>query len=119
LALTLQRNLRASLESHRIRAEQVPRLLGEKDRVPGLAGGGLDPGGDVDGVADHAELEAPASADVPREHCARIEANADLKRAGEALSGRSLDRPCGGEGLVGVVRLPPWRPAGAARHRRR
>ncbi len=91
--------------------QQLLGSLGEQDRVAGLPGGGLDPRGHVDGIADHAELEPARPAHVPGDHRARVQADAELQPLRGVELADDLQR-CG-ERLVGVILLA----AGSAEHR--
>ena len=82
------------------------RLRGDQHVVTGLAGRRLDPGRDVDGVADDAEVEPPAAADRARDDLPGVDADPDpeaprpavaVDRA--AISQRGADSPVG---VVGV-----------------
>src|SRR4051794_28935676 len=71
--------------------QQASRVLADEDDVPGDACRRLDPRGDVDGVADHRELEAAGAADVPHDHRAGVQTDADRQRAGELVVDGALD----------------------------
>src|SRR5262249_10648907 len=83
--------------------EQRARLARDQHRVTGLAGGGLDAGAEVDGVADHAEGEPPRAADRAGDDVAAVDPDADLEAAGPAAGERpgQLDR--GLRGASGVL----------------
>ena len=80
--------LAARLDLDRL-GELRARLAGDQDRVAGLAGGGLDPGREVDRVADHAEGEPPGAADRARDDRPGVHPHPDLEAAGAA----AVDRP--------------------------
>src|SRR5436305_10642961 len=107
-ALALELQPWALLELRLIAVQQRRGAVGEQDRVARLAGRCLDSSRDVDRVADHAELEPPIAAYVPRDDGAGVEAQSDLQRPGIARADDVLDLERGGQGLVGVVGLTTW-----------
>ena len=99
----LELGLAAAVDLELVR-EARPGLAGDQDRVVGLAGMGLDPGGDVDGVADDREVEPAGAADRARDHVAAVDADPDPQLAGRAalVDGRA-DLAGGAHRPVGVV----------------
>jgi hypothetical protein len=91
-------------------AEELAGGAGEEDVVARLPGHRLDPGGDVDGVADDAVVEAAAAADRAGHHPARVDADADREQAGVAVIDdlRHLHRAA--HGAIGVVGVALGRP---------
>src|SRR5205823_5147413 len=98
---------RPLLERHSPVDEQPARVLADEDRVASLAGRGFDAGGDVDRVADDAELEPPGAADVAGHHGPGVEADADPKLVAELLAHRRGDLAGRGQRVIGVVNLAP------------
>ena len=99
LALELERPAR--LEP--VALHQAARRLGDEHAVAGAARRLLDAGGDVDRVADDAELEAAAAADRPDQHEPGVDADADAAALAEVRLDRRDDRARGGDAAVGVV----------------
>src|SRR5205823_4409305 len=109
LALALQRNARTSLEVDLSVAKEAARLLADEDHVARLPRRGFDPRGDVDGVADHAELESSGASDVACDDAARVEPDPHGElRAELVLDGRGDAQRCS-ECRVGVIGTPARR----------
>ncbi len=106
LRLALQLYRRALVErGGPLAGQQRPRALGDQHGVSRHPGRSFDPGGDVDRVADHRELEPSAPADVARDHGAGIEPDAER----HLIDGRGGDLQGGRQSLVGVIGLAPRR----------
>src|SRR4051812_50004661 len=85
LGLSLQLDAVALLELDVGMAQPLLGRCRDQDRVIGLARRRLDARGDVDGVADDAELEPSSAADIARDDRAGVDPDADPKLIAELL----------------------------------
>ena len=99
LALELDRPAR----DEAVALQQAPRRLGDEHAVARAAGGLLDARGDVDRVADDAEVEAAPAADRADDDEPGVDPDADAAALAEVRLDRRDDRARGGDAAVGVV----------------
>jgi len=83
---------------------------GDQHLVVELAGRRLDPGGDVDGVADDAEVEPAGAADRPGDHGAGVDADPDAEQIAVTVVDALGDPNRGANSTVRVVVEPLRRP---------
>src|SRR5829696_5893169 len=96
---------RSLLELHFTLLEPAGGLVGQEDAIPGVARRRLGSRGDVDRVADHAEVEPSGAAHVPGHHRARAQPDRHLDLAAELLLRRVAERERRGQGAVRVAPL--------------